>query len=562
MKATQPTPTMDACDLALNYHERTKHHYSRQANSLGYMDWATQPNPFRRYEGAPWTQLPLPTQDLTPPYDRIYCSNAVTPRPVSVDALSEFFFYSLAISAWKTYQDTRWSLRVNPSSGNLHPTEAYLLIHEPRSLHSRPSLYHYAPEEHGLERRTDFSEDIWAHLAGRFPPGSFFIGLTSIHWRESWKYGERAYRYCQHDAGHALAALRLSASILGWKLSAITDLADDDIARLLGIDRAEEFHPREPETPILLAVAIPSGISADPGAQVSVQAIEAIASGHWLGKANPLSDGHHEWEIIGEVSQACTRPRAEKFTPPSIVMPAHVDAGGAKTPLSAGRIIRQRRSAVSMDGKTGIPRDTFYAMLSRVVPALTPVPWDGLDWPISVHLGLFVHRVEGLPPGLYALVRDPDKMDLLKSRMDPMFVWQRPHDCPDGLPLFLLSAGDVRSTATSVSCGQDIAGDGAFSLGMIAEFEPTIRQRGAHFYRRLFWETGVIGQVLYLEAEAAGIRSTGIGCFFDDPVHEVFGITNHDLQSLYHFTVGGHVDDPRLTTVTSYPSLSWKPRGL
>lgn len=36
-------------------------------------------------------------------------------------------------------------------------------------------------------------------------------------------------------------------------------------------------------------------------------------------------------------------------------------------------------------------------------------------------------------------------------------------------------------------------------------------------YPRLFWETGVLGQVLYLEAHAAGLSATGIGCFFDDP---------------------------------------------
>ena len=48
---------------------------------------------------------------------------------------------------------------------------------------------------------------------------------------------------------------------------------------------------------------------------------------------------------------------------------------------------------------------------------------------------------------------------------------------------------------------------------------------------RLFWETGVIGQVLYLEAEAAGVRATGIGCFFDDPVHQVFGFNDATFQS-------------------------------
>jgi hypothetical protein len=84
---------------------------------------------------------------------------------------------------------------------------------------------------------------------------------------------------------------------------------------------------------------------------------------------------------------------------------------------------------------------------------------------------------------------------------------------------------------------------------MIADFGETLRQRGPWWYRRLFWEAGTVGQVLYLEAEAAGIRSTGIGCYFDDACHAVLGLKDDQFQSLYHFTVGGPVDDPRLTTL-------------
>ena len=62
----------------------------------------------------------------------------------------------------------------------------------------------------------------------------------------------------------------------------------------------------------------------------------------------------------------------------------------------------------------------------------------------------------------------------------------------------------------------------------------------------------MIGQPLYLEAEAAGIRSTGIGCFFDDPMHEVLGIKDRSYQDLYHSTVGGSVEDTRLTTLPAY----------
>jgi len=184
------------------------------------------------------------------------------------------------------------------------------------------------------------------------------------------------------------------------------------------------------------------------------------------------------------------------------------------------------------------------------------MPWDAIPWRPRIHLGLFVHRVNGLAPGLYALARDAAKLDALREIMRPEFLWQRPPSCPGGLSLYLLREGDCRALAARLSCGQAIAGDGAFSLGMIAEYLDSLLVHGAAFYRNLFWEAGLVGQVLYLEAEEAGIRSTGIGCYFDDPVHEVFGISSRDWQSLYHFTVGGYVDDVRLTTL---PPYAWQP---
>jgi nitroreductase len=153
-----------------------------------------------------------------------------------------------------------------------------------------------------------------------------------------------------------------------------------------------------------------------------------------------------------------------------------------------------------------------------------------------------------MAPGLYALVRDSEKLEPLRQVMHPDFLWQRPTSCPSGLSLYLLKAQDCRALAAAVSCGQDIARDGVLSLGMIADYENSLSQYGAAFYRNLFWEAGLIGQVLYLEAEAAGIRATGIGCYFDDAVHEIFGISSRAWQSLYHFTVGGPVEDRRLTT--------------
>ncbi len=134
------------------------------------------------------------------------------------------------------------------------------------------------------------------------------------------------------------------------------------------------------------------------------------------------------------------------------------------------------------------------------------------------------------------------------------FLWEKPSGCPENLPLFFLKKGDVRAIAKAASCVQDIAADSAFSLGMLSEFSSALDSDGAHAYRHLFWESGMIGQLLYLEAESHGVRGTGIGCFFDDLVHEIFGISGMNLQSLYHFTVGGHVEDHRIQTSDPYES--------
>jgi hypothetical protein len=297
-------------------------------------------------------------------------------------------------------------------------------------------------------------------------------------------------------------------------------------------------------------------------------AVREVTRHRWYGKANRLSrDNPVPWEIIDQVEVASwkssTEERVVELCPgrstvePPINPSPHASSLYPDQP-SAGQVIRQRRSALAFDGQTSISVLGFFTMLARVMPRVErdlchrPMPWDVLPWAPAIHLALFVHRVDGLASGLYMLVRDPAKVDALRRATHQQYAWTSPPGCPEDLPLFLLEEGDARKLAAQVSCHQDIAGDSAFSLGMIAEFESSLRRYGPWFYRRLFWETGVIGQVLYLEAEAAGVRATGIGCFFDDPVHQVFGFSDAKFQSLYHFTTGGHVEDPRLTTLPPY----------
>ena len=148
----------------------------------------------------------------------------VEPAPLNIRSVSQLFYDSLALSAWKRTGDASWALRVNPSSGNLHPTEGYLICGPVNGLTDIPIVTHYAARRHALKVRAEFSLKAWRALSRGLPEGAILVGLSSIHWREAWKYGERAFRYCQIDAGHALAAISLAAAGLGWQATLLDDL--------------------------------------------------------------------------------------------------------------------------------------------------------------------------------------------------------------------------------------------------------------------------------------------------------------------------------------------------
>ncbi len=137
-----------ALEAVFHYHDATKHSFQGHARGPGFLDWATQPDPFRRYHGArliPLEQIPVTDAPL---YDEAFVHGRITPAPVTRRSLSQLFYDSLAISAWKSTGTVSWALRVNPSSGNLHPTEAYLICGPIIDLHDTPMVCHYAPKEH------------------------------------------------------------------------------------------------------------------------------------------------------------------------------------------------------------------------------------------------------------------------------------------------------------------------------------------------------------------------------------------------------------------------------
>ncbi|MBI5197589.1 MAG: SagB/ThcOx family dehydrogenase, partial [Nitrospirae bacterium] len=84
----------------LAYHDGTKHHFRAFAPSLSYLDWDTQPNPFRRYTGAPLIRLSHIQPSDFPHYETPFREGEVSPRPVDRETIPQLFYDALAISAW------------------------------------------------------------------------------------------------------------------------------------------------------------------------------------------------------------------------------------------------------------------------------------------------------------------------------------------------------------------------------------------------------------------------------------------------------------------------------
>lgn len=524
------------------YHEKTKHHFHNYARGPDGLDWPNQPLPFRFYRGSEMLLLPLLEKDRDADYEGLYREN--NQCSFTAEHIAGFLELSLSLSAWKEVPGERWSLRINPSSGNLHPEEAYLIL--PSTGNITCGIYHYNSFLHCLEKRAEVPEELWQKVKEHFKTEGFLVSLSSIFWREAWKYGERAFRYCNHDTGHALACLRFSANIFGWKMKYLNSMSCEDIEKILGFHKTEWKELEEEYGEVLCYVY--SSYDDIPG-KLPDDIVLSFSGLSFNGIPDELSMEKVKWDIIYETAEAVKKPRTEEY---------RYDYGKKEleflcnSHLKASEIIRCRRSAVDFNRYSSvITKEAFFSILDRTLQRNNTPPFDiELSMP-SVHLFIFVHNVKDLDRGIYFFIRNQKDLEEIKNLSHPSFLWK---EVQRDFPLYLLKKGNFREEAKIISCIQDIAGDSAFSLGMIAKFRETV-EKEPWKYTHLFWEAGMIGQILYLEAEAKGLRGTGIGCFFDDEVHMMAGFKDNTYQSLYHFTIGMPLKDERLIDCPPYYHL-------
>ena len=525
----------EALGVVHAYHARSKHRLERYAAGPETLDWSAQPDPFRTYTGAGVQLLPLGADALASRWQAVHRPGAIPPQPLNADTLGTLLELTLGLAAWKQAGPDRWAVRCNPSSGNLHPTEGYVLAQGLPGL--ADGLWHYRPREHALEQRC-----AWPAPAVSSP--RLYVGFSAVLWRELWKYGERAFRYCQLDAGHALGALAYAAAALGWHLRPVS-IGHEALAALLGLDRDADFGKAEREEPELLVEVLAGGAASHTLPVIPPDAV-------WHGQANVLDRWPmYRWPVVDEVARASRRPAgvSEHASPADAALPPLQPAA---TEVRAATLIRARRSAQRFVRDAQQDLASFLRLLDALLPRTGLPPWSGLNAPVRVHPLLFVHRVEGLAAGVYVLPRSASAVTTLRPALSEGFSWDKPEGVPAHLPLYRLADGTTAKITRTLSCHQALAADCTFTLALLAEFDATLAA-APWAYRELHHEAGLIAQALYLHAEAEGLRGTGIGCFFDDAVHALLGLADARFQSLYHFTVGRPQPDARIASEPPYP---------
>ena len=508
-------------DRLFAYHQATKHTYHSVRANARSLDWRNQPDPFRTYEGA--TGILLPANPGSPVMGTFTAMAALAEKingrnedacehheKIQLDLtwLSRLLWHSMAVSAWKKIPGSggRYSLRVNPSSGNLHPTETYLALRSFSGMED--GLYHYRADRHALELR---SRGGWTqHLARALEipwatESPLIVGLTSIFWREAWKYGNRAYRYCCHDLGHAMMSLLLSARALGLPGGIVAHFSDARLARTLGLAESDEapmaflVFPAQntsiglPDPPVQPIAGIPNELSPD---EIRYDLLLGIHTSTILpDPAGPL-------------------PRVSTANP--VIAGDRAILPGAPRDVPLGSTAWRRRSALDFDARTPPMERPELEQLLDFATRDWLADWRGnfggepaLDERGSdfVTLYLYVHRVRDCQPGVY-------RWDHVNRKLEPLHL------------------ADVQRVAAFLSLEQSLAGNSCFTISMIADLDEASRVFGNRGYRYAYFEAGAVGQRLYLGAEALGWNATGIGAFYDDDVHRYLGFLEEGTGSV------------------------------
>ncbi|MEN3048371.1 MAG: SagB family peptide dehydrogenase [Candidatus Caldarchaeales archaeon] len=492
---------------ALEYHEATKHSYVSVRMPGRGLDWENFPYPFKVYPDAPKVELPSSFPSPAPSVLEAFGGSVpLTKRVLELDLIAELLFYSAGITRIKDYGWGRVYFRAAPATGNLHETELYLVVGGGGEL--EPGVYHFDPCEFSLSqlRRGDFRERLSrSTLSPEIGYSGLSIVLSSVAWRNAWKYGPRSYRHWFWDGGALCANLLAVSRAEGLEPEVLMGFVDEEVNALIGA---------EPPREAAIAVVVLKGIeSSPPGSSPPTDPIRY--------RPMPYSRREVQYREIAEAhASSCLRDADEvakwregvrrlrptgDFEPPA--------ASGLRSdlrPLPLGEAILLRGSTRKFS-RTAIRGEVLRAV-TRAISAPIEADFVPRGLPTLLERFAIVNAVDGLDPGSYL------------------------HEL-GSCELRLLRPGNFRRVAGYLCLEQSLGSDASVVLFLMARLGEVLGHTGNRGYRAVQFEAGIRVGHAYLVAYSLGIGATGL-TFYDDDVREFFAPASNGMENMMVAALG------------------------
>src|SRR5947209_2090981 len=248
-KAAETSPVLElsanrVIEAAWKYHNATKHSYASIRTNPHTLDWENKPLQFKIYPTLEVTRLPREARQTgVSALSAIASTGAKTSSGVlDLERIAQILFLSAGITKSKRYPGGETFFRAAACTGALYEIELYIVCGDLPGLAA--GVYHFGVAEFGLRqlRAGDYRPVVAAATGNEssIVHAPLTVICTGTYWRNAWKYQARTYRHFGWDNGTILANMLAVATALGLPATVICGFVDEELNRLLDLDRQRE----------------------------------------------------------------------------------------------------------------------------------------------------------------------------------------------------------------------------------------------------------------------------------------------------------------------------------
>ncbi|HLI46183.1 MAG TPA: SagB/ThcOx family dehydrogenase [Geobacterales bacterium] len=494
--------------IAFHFHESTKHSYLSVRTDRYYLDWSNFPYFFKIYEDVQSVELP---KEFPKPrekaLDAASSKSKVNKDNINLNTIAELLYFTAGISRITNFGNEKYYFRVAPATGALYSTELYLFNCDLQDLEA--GVYHFDPYNFRLNvlRKGDYRK-ILSEISNEqdISQAPISIVLTSLGWRNVWKYRKRSYRHWFWDSGAMTANLLAVANAEGLEYKIVTGFVDEQLNKLLGLDGKKEcalsiiaIGPREYVSQNYATDFKEINHRVKPLSKKEVE-YEEIYNLHYNSSLKDIKE-LKEWKSNAAKPLKYEHSQLKDFA--NLRFSDDDSDELWKVILRRGSTRRFSREPISL------------LALSKILEkAMSPLNADFLGDSANSLIDIFLiaNDVEDLESGAYHYDKERRVVEVLKK-------------------------GKFRNLASYLCLEQELAGDASVVFFLMTDLKKVLEKYGNRGYRLCNYEAGIRAGMIYLAAYSLNLGATGL-TFYDDDVIDFFSPHAKDRQNMLVVAVG------------------------